>query len=1030
MFQRIKLTGPAAGLAAIAASVWVAGPVHAATPSHNVDEQTVASSCVGTIPAEDVLEWEFALPEQPFGDSADAVVTDVVLSLQSQADVADLVLVLSNGDSDAAVLVGTSTPSSPGLEVIVADDASSTIDDLATGGRVEGSARPLDAFEGLKGGYDPTAWSLSALNPSTGSVTLDTCSLSLTLVAESLEADPGDSRGDVSDDVDSPSGSGPAPGEPGQPPQTTQTASASSTAGVGSAGPQPGEATEAQQGQAEASQADLGAVSGGSGQLADTGSAIVVLVVTASAIAIAAGSAMLFVRSSRRGRLRGTAATVVLALVTGGLIVTPTHDVSAVEAEFVPDLFSWGQKPDGSIVWADDYATSPGSVRTGSVTGLFIAPRDCTSEECVSRLTTGEDTSPAVSPTGTQVAFIRTFRGGSPALDARLLMVLDLNTGELRELTSPSVFSPVSPTQADTPTWSPDEQQIAFSATGRIFTINAAGGTPESIPSEEPESPSPDCEIVLSVSRSNPSWSPSGGRIAYIRQENGVIDGFAGSCQAPRRLFESSVNSHDGEREIPGSPGPVTNVDYSPDAGTVAVGSPEISNVLGGPFVPGGAWIIGEQTRQIGNRGSTPRWSPDGEFLAGVNGTAENSRLVAPDGSRYKPGEADGLRIFGTSNVDPQCAPGSCLSGVLLRAVGPGDVVVSGDIEGAVTSTGLFQRLSPGEHVVTASAQGSAIERIECDDSNSTVSGSTVTLRVDESEIVECTITTRAQNDRDRDGIPDGNDPCPDDPQNRCTIDTDRDGTPDLDDPCPQDPTDACNDAVEPVGPVCRPWDVEIAGETPLVGVTGNQLVGEWFRYGVNGSICAPAAGGQGTLVDVAHDGQVTLPAETLTALSVLFTLQYDDDSDFTNLDVSPTLASATGTFDLCALPIPGLGKLGSAFGKVIQKVAKWAPDRLVTKVAKFWYEQWKNLVELTAEALKLRSVFLALDPVEQVLTTAFEEFVKFGLSENKLFEPSICTPMWNPTITITAGSGLVSYTIDDTGVQSARITSALNAVG
>lgn len=115
-------------------------------------------------------------------------------------------------------------------------------------------------------------------------------------------------------------------------------------------------------------------------------------------------------------------------------------------------------------------------------------------------------TSPAVSPDGRRVAFLKTVTDLAADKHRSTLEVIDVATGKMRALTSPS-------TDISSPKWEPSGTAIAYVAQGRnkqdqIFVISAAGGRARQISNAkngiEQYAPSPDGRTFAYVTQDDP----------------------------------------------------------------------------------------------------------------------------------------------------------------------------------------------------------------------------------------------------------------------------------------------------------------------------------------------------------------------------------------------------------------------------------------------------------------------------------------------------------------------------------------------
>jgi Tol biopolymer transport system component len=115
-----------------------------------------------------------------------------------------------------------------------------------------------------------------------------------------------------------------------------------------------------------------------------------------------------------------------------------------------------------------------------------------------------QETQPAVSPDGTEIAYVWASRTGMSCKGCADGIRIASTSGEpIRTLTDPDVTNPDDCLFDDSPSWSPDGSTILFSESscnsgGELFTISAAGGAPHD----------------LGIAGTNPVWGPT--RIAYV----------------------------------------------------------------------------------------------------------------------------------------------------------------------------------------------------------------------------------------------------------------------------------------------------------------------------------------------------------------------------------------------------------------------------------------------------------------------------------------------------------------------------------
>jgi Tol biopolymer transport system component len=195
-----------------------------------------------------------------------------------------------------------------------------------------------------------------------------------------------------------------------------------------------------------------------------------------------------------------------------------------------------------------------------------------------------------------------------------------------------------SPTADFDPAWSPDGRRLAFArATGPtrivsdLFVLDLETGTETRLTFDACNAP-PTCPML--VGNRNPSWSPDGDKLAFIRHQ--------GSTQ---HLFIYDFST--GTFEQPGgSTTPITTHAEGPSW------SPDGSQIAYWEFSGTSLWVINPDgtgqhviwdgcacwTPQTADDGppflASPAWSPDGHRLAAVELESGLLYTLAPDGSQ------------------------------------------------------------------------------------------------------------------------------------------------------------------------------------------------------------------------------------------------------------------------------------------------------------------------------------------------------------------------------------------------------------
>ena len=248
---------------------------------------------------------------------------------------------------------------------------------------------------------------------------------------------------------------------------------------------------------------------------------------------------------------------------------------------------------EGEPVW------SPDGQRIAFLYGdIYVMNADGTDRTQITDISAGKENI-AWSPDGQRILFRVVFSRTSNARGWVIYVVNADGTG-ITQLTTTYTQGP--PELRSQIGWSPDSRRIVFSSEGNIYSVRADEGR------RPPR--------LLLANGVQPAWSPDGQSIAFVSSISGNREIYVMNADGSGEARLTYNSSHDEE--------PV----WSPDGQRIAFRSFRddvyaiyVMNVDGTDQTRltnrGGSWL--DWFSDLGNRGRSPDWSPDGRHITFVS---------------------------------------------------------------------------------------------------------------------------------------------------------------------------------------------------------------------------------------------------------------------------------------------------------------------------------------------------------------------------------------------------------------------------